>query len=557
MSLKINGLFKGCGPVQNDALSFDFIIVGAGSAGCVLAGNLAASGKYSVLLLEAGPDRNTFWQKTPLGYGHSIVNGAVNWMYASEPEAGLNGRSIPVPRGKIVGGSSAINAMVYMRGTRADYAEWAREGNPEWGWDKVLASYKRMENHCIRDAWHGSDGPLQVSSRASVAHPVCNAFLEAGQQLQYRRNDDFNGERVEGLGYYHHTICSSAKRMSAARGWLEPARKQPNFRLEANAQVVRLEIDDHKVSGVTYRQNGRSFSATARHEVVLAGGAINTPQLLMVSGIGSGASLRATGIDVRHELPAVGQHMQDHFAYDMHFRSRVPTMNQQIGTLRGKLRAGLQYYLFGTGPLSSGTTHAGGFVKSAPSRITENLQIYFSPLTRDLAPGSPGRMANADPYPAFSMGICNTRPKSRGHVALRSRDMGVAPEIRFNFLDHPDDLREMLEGTRILRELAAAPALQEVILKEYLPGGDVASNGELEQDIRARGYSIYHPCGTCRMGADRQVAVVDSRLKVHGLKGLRIADASVLPFVVTGNLNGPCMMIGQRASEIILEDSVG
>ena len=247
--------------------------------------------------------------------------------------------------------------------------------------------------------------------------------------------------------------------------------------------------------------------------------------------------------------------MQDHFAYDMHFRSRVPTMNQQIGTWHGKLRAGLQYYLLGSGPLSSGTTHAGGFVKSAPSRDTANLQLYFSPLTRDLQPGSPGRMAQADPYAAFSIGVCNTRPKSRGDISLHSDDMRDAPMIRFNFLDDPDDLAEMIEGARTLRTLADTPALQRIIEREYLPGTDARSDQELERDIRARGYSIYHPCSTCRMGVEKSQTVVNSRLKVHDMQGLRIADASVMPFVVTGNLNGPSMMIGQRASEIILEDS--
>ena len=275
----------------------------------------------------------------------------------------------------------------------------------------------------------------------------------------------------------------------------------------------------------------------------------------MVSGIGAGQSLRQLGIDVHHELPAVGRHMQDHFAYDMHFRSLVPTMNQQLASWYGKLRSGLQYYLLGSGPLSSGTTHAGGFVKSALSREKANLQLYFSPLTRDAEPGAPGRMAQADTYAAFAMGICNTRPKSRGHVSLRSRDVDDAPLIQFNFLEDRDDLVEMIEGVHVLRALAGTPALQSIIEREYLPGPEAESDADLEHDIRARGYSIYHPCGTCRMGPEKSNAVVNSRLKVHDLEGVLIADASVLPFVVTGNLNAPSMMIGQRASEIILGNS--
>ncbi len=541
------------------AETFDFIIVGAGSAGCVLAANLSESGRHSVLLLEAGPDRTrNFWVTMPLGYGHSIFNNTVNWMLSSEPDPNLGGRRQYIPRGKTVGGSGSINAMVYMRGTPADYTEWEAEGNPGWGWPDVLASYKRIERHTVQDAdWHGHDGPLEITSRSAWSHPICEAFIEAGRQLQYPVNDDFNGRSIEGVGYYHHSICGRGKRMSSARAWLEPARGRSNLKVVTGAHVQRLDMDGRRVTGVTYLLNGQSLTATAGREVIVSAGAIHSPHLLMVSGIGPANDLKRAGVTPLHDLAAVGQHLQDHVAYDIKYRSRVPTLNQQLNNWPGKLLAGIRYLLTGTGVLSTGTTHAGGFVRSAHHRESANLQLYFSPLSRDVVPGGPGRMGQPDKYAAFSMSICNMRPLSRGWLKLAGPAAETAPAVQFNFLSEQRDVDELVEGVSLLRRFAEAPALGRIIEREYIPGPDVATPKAVEEDIRQRCYSIYHPSGTCRMGPDIRTSVVDARLKVHGVHGLRVADASVMPFVVSGNLNAPSMMIGQRASEILLQELQG
>ena len=314
-----------------DKAIYDFVVVGAGSAGCVIAGNLSAAG-YSVLLLESGPDKNNFWVRTPLGYGHSMFNRRVNWMYYSEPEPGLHGRKIFVPRGRLVGGSSAINAMVYMRGTPVDFQDWAAAGNPEWDWEHVLSSYKRMENHCVADPeWHGLEGPLRVSNRQEEAASICQSFFEAAQSLQYRITDDLNGANNEAMGYYHHTIADG-ERMSAARAWLEPARSRVGFKLEPRAHVTQMNLEGQQVTGVTYFKDGNRHEVRARREVVLSAGAINSPQILMLSGIGPEQHLQQHKIPVRWSLPAVGRHLQDHFSYDLHYMSKVPTWNQ--GTSR-------------------------------------------------------------------------------------------------------------------------------------------------------------------------------------------------------------------------------
>jgi choline dehydrogenase len=535
--------------------TYDYIIVGAGSAGCVLAARLSESGRHTVLLLEAGPSDRRFWIQTPIGYGKTFYDPDVNWMYRTEPEPGLGGRQIYQPRGKVLGGSSSINAMVYSRGQPSDFDAWEALGNPGWGWRDVLPAYRRMEDHALgAGPDHGAGGPLGVSVIEGTAHPLTALFVEAAAEAGIPRTGDLNGTSIEGAGYYQITTRGGL-RMSAARAYLKPARGRANLAVETGALATKILFEGRRAVGIAYRQRGAGREARAGRAVILAGGAINTPQLLQISGIGPASLLAGLGIEVVADRPAVGANLQDHLCYDHVYRCNRPSLNQEFGPLMRRLRAGLRYVLTRTGPLALSVNQGGAFLRTTPDRPAPDMQLYFSPLSYERVPPGVRAMMMPDAFPGFSLSASPCNPTSRGSVLARSADPGVAPAIRGNYLSTEKDVADLLAGARILRRLSATPVFAALVEAEIKPGSAVESNESLVEDIRARAYSVFHPCGTCRMGPDAADTVVDARLRAHGLEGLRIADASIFPLVTSGNTNAPAIMVGEKAADIILADA--
>ncbi|WP_121062631.1 GMC family oxidoreductase [Chachezhania antarctica] len=534
---------------------YDYIIVGAGSAGCVLANRLTENGKHSVLLLEAGGSDMNFWIWMPIGYGKTFYRPSVNWMYQTEPVESLNGRPSYWPRGKVLGGSSAINAMVYIRGQPEDFEDWKEMGNPGWGWDDVLPYFKKSEtNDRGGDDFRGGDGPLHVTTLDRDLHPLCQDFVKAGEELQYTRNADFNGPAQEGVGTYQNTV-KGGMRMSAARAYLRPARRRANLSVEKHAHATRILFQGTRAIGIEYRQNGQLKQATARREVILSAGAVNSPQLLQVSGVGPGGLLRDKGVEVLHDLPGVGRNLQDHLGIDYLYRSRVPTLNQQLYPWYGKLWHGMRYVLTRRGPLSLGVNQAGGFVRSRPGLSRPNIQLFFSPVSYTKAPPGKRPLMNPDPFPGFLVGAQPTRPTSRGHLQIRSPDPMDPVEIHPNYLATEFDVQDMLDAARLSRQIALAPAMAKMVETELLPGSHVTSDEDMIADFRARATTVFHPVSTCRMGPDPATDVVDANLNVHGLQGLRVADASIFPTLTSGNTNAPAIMVGEKAADLILADT--
>ncbi|XDA98948.1 GMC family oxidoreductase N-terminal domain-containing protein [Sulfitobacter sp. LCG007] len=533
---------------------FDFIVVGAGSAGCVLANRLSENGRYTVLLLEAGGSDLNFWIWMPIGYGKTFYRRSVNWMYLTEPVPTMNDRISYWPRGKVMGGSSSINAMVYIRGQREDFEDWKAMGNPGWGWEDVLPYFRRSEtNDAGGTDLRGDSGPLHVATMNRDLHPLCEDFIRAGEELQIRRNADFNGPDQEGVGTYQIT-AKGGMRMSAARAYIRPARKRANLRIEKRALTTRLLFEGKRVTGVRYMQNGTEKQARARREVILAAGAVNSPQLLQLSGIGPANLLKDKGIEVVQAMPGVGSNLQDHLCIDHVYRARVPTLNEELYPWYGKLRHGIRYVLTRRGPLSLSVNQAGAFLRSRPELTRPNMQIFFSPVSYTKVPPGKRQLMNPDPFPGFLMSAQPTRPTSRGHLEIRSADPFEAPAIHPNYLDTEFDQRAMIEASRMLINLAETPALSRIIEAETTPGPDVRSDEALLADCKARATTIFHPVSTCRMGPDPDRDVVDARLRVHRLEGLRVADASIFPTLTSGNTNAPAIMVGEKAADLILAD---
>ena len=533
---------------------FDFIVVGAGSAGCLLADRLTRSGKHKVLLLEAGGSDRRFMIRMPIGYGHSFYNARVNWMYETGPQAALAGRKSYWPRGKVLGGSSSINAMVFVRGQRRDFDDWKAAGNPGWGWDDVLPYFKSFENFEGAAAGErGGGGPLNVIDVAASVHPLCASFLEAAEQAGFPRTPDYNGAEKEGVGIYQITT-RNGMRASSATAFLRPAMRRSNLHVVTNAFVRRVVFEGRRAVGVEYVAHGRSVIARAGREVILSAGAVNSPALLQHSGVGPGKLLQGVGIPVRHDLPAVGEHLQDHLGVDYLYRSRKSTLNGQLRSWWGRGLLGAQYVLFRNGPLSLSVNQAGGFVRTAPDLPDVDMQLYFSPVSYSKPTPGTRRLTLPDPFPGFFLGISHCRPKSRGRIRIGSNDPAAPPVIEPNYLSAPEDMAELLSGVRLIRRIAAQPAMRELIDAEMKPGATVTGEPELEADIRTRAGSIFHASCSCRMGPDPREAVVDNRLRVHGLDSLRVIDASVFPNVTSGNTNAPTLMVAEKGATMVLED---
>jgi choline dehydrogenase len=534
--------------------TYDFIIVGSGSAGSVVAEKLSASGRFSVLVLEAGGSDRRFYVQMPLGYGKTFFDPAVNWNYRAEPDSGLGGNADHWPRGKLLGGSSSINAMVWIRGAREDFDAWAGLGNPGWGYDDLLPVFRALEdNEAGTDAWRGKGGPVHVTDNRRKVHPLTERFLEAGQQAGLALNHDFNGARQEGVGVYQITT-RNGRRMSAARAFLRPAMKRANLRVETNALAARVLFEGSRAVGVEYIRNGERRIARAGREVILSGGSINTPQLLQLSGVGPAALLAGLGIPVVHASENVGRNLQDHQGINYTWKGKLPTLNQILRPWWGKALVGIQYLLLRNGPLSMSMNQGGGLFRTDPGRQRVNMQLYFQAFSTVIPKSGERPILSPDPWPGFSIGLSNCRPSSRGEIMIRSADPLEHPKITPNAFSTEADVAEMLDAVKFLRKLASMPAIADIVEEEVLPGPSITSDADLIQDFRKRSGTVYHPVSTCRMGPDPRRFVVDPRLRVHGLSGLRVIDASIFPDNVTGNTNAAAIMTGWKGAVMVLED---
>jgi choline dehydrogenase len=531
-----------------DQQTFDYVIVGAGSAGCVLANRLSADPKVTVALLEAGPRDLNPWIHIPAGYYRNILNPGITWQFGCGPEPHLGNRMVNWPRGRVLGGTSAINGLLYVRGQAADFNHWRQLGNTGWSFEDCLPFFKRAE-HQERggDDLHGADGPLGVSD-VHMDNPVCEAFRLAAIAEGIPATTDFNGPKQEGVGYYQLTN-RNGRRSSTAVAYLNPVKLRANLSIVTGAAAERLVLEGRRATGVQYLRDGKILIAKARREVILSSGAIGSPQLLQVSGIGPAAVLKAAGIDVVHDLAGVGENLQDHYqARMMYEMSAKGSLNEVWHSRWLQFTAGLDYMFRRRGILTIGAGVVGAFTKSSPDLEEPDIQFHFIPLSGD----GPGKGLHT--YPGVIVSVCQLRPESRGHVRIASTKPDAKPEIVANYLAADLDQRVLLAAMRQARRIVARSPFKEIVVKEHAPGIAADTDAALMQFARDKGTTIFHPCGTAKMGSDAK-AVVDARLRVHGIVGLRVVDASIMPTMTSGNTNAPTIMIAEKASSMIMEDA--
>ncbi len=534
--------------MQATSVLYDYVIVGAGPAGCLLANRLSENPAHRVLLLEAGGQDNYPWIHIPVGYLYCIGNPRTDWCFKTEAEPGLNGRALNYPRGKVLGGCSSINGMIYMRGQAGDYDGWAAQGNPGWAWKDVFPQFKRSENHYAGDTdLHGAKGEWRVEQQR-LSWGILDAFRQAAAQTGIASIDDFNGGDNEGCSYFQ-VNQKRGVRWNASKAFLRPIAQRKNLTIMTGVEASRIELENGRASGVVARVEQREHLLRARREIILCCGAIGSPTLLQRSGIGPRPLLEKLGIGVRHELPGVGENLQDHLQLRLIYKvSNGQTLNQMVGSLWGKMNMGLRYAINRSGPLAMAPSQLGAFARSGPEQGSANLEYHVQPLSLERF----GEPLHA--FPAFTASVCDLRPKSRGTVQIRSAQVEHAPVIRPNYLSHETDLKVAADAIRLTRRIAAAPALASFQPVEYLPGASLQSEEELRQAASAIGTTIFHPVGTCKMGQGSD-AVVDERLRVRGIVGLRVVDASIMPSITSGNTCSPTLMIAEKAAGMIVADA--
>ncbi len=529
-------------------MEFDYIIVGAGTAGCVLANRLSARSDLSVLLIEAGGKDDYFWIDIPVGYLYTIGNPRTDWCYQIEPDPGLAGRTIGYARGKVLGGCSSINAMIYMRGQRSDYDHWAQLGNRGWSWDEVLPVFKRSEDYQHgANTWHGAGGELRVEERR-VSWEVLDAWRAAAAECGIPSIDEFNRGDNFGAAYFQMNQ-RRGRRWSAVRAFLDPVRQRPNLKVLVNTSVEALLLEGRRAKGVRVRDEAGRRDLVARRQVVLAAGAIGSPQILQLSGIGPGELLQKQGIDVAHHLPGVGENLQDHLQIRSVYKMRdAVTLNRRVNSLTGKISMTLEYALFRTGPLTMPPSQLGAFARSDPDQATPNIEWHVQPLSLDKFG------ASLHSFDAITPSVCNLQPTSRGHVRIKSANAAAAPAITLNYLSTDQDRCVAVDGLRFTRRIMAAPALRRFHPEEWKPGPELETDEQLRQAAAELGTTIFHPVGTCKMGQD-DMAVVDDRLRVHMMENLRVVDASIMPRITAGNTNAPTVMIAEKGAGFILQQA--